>query len=133
MRASNPVATAAALLVQHTDAYGDLIADDIGTALKAFSKRFWVGVVFSGAVGFSIAMACVWIIAFTWDTPGRLWTIAGLCGLFVLTSAIALLVLRALKDQWQGVLPQSGSEWRKDRLLIEDLLARAQGVPDAGS
>ncbi len=133
MRVSDPVATAAALLVRHSGAYGDLIADDIGTAVKAFATRFWVGVVFSGAVVFSIAMACVWVIAVTWDTPGRLWTIAGLCGSFILISAIAFLILRALKRRWRGVFPQTGLEWGKDRLVVNDLLAHARGAPDAGS
>jgi uncharacterized membrane protein YqjE len=72
-------------------------------------------------------MACLWVIAVTWDSPGRLWVIAGLFGLFALTSAAAFQVLRVLKDQWQGLLPQTGSEWDKDRLLLDDLLVRTPG------
>ena len=125
------VATAASLVVRHAGAYGDLISDDLGSAYDALSKRFWVGVVFSGALVFSIAMGCVWAIAVTWDTPGRLWLIAGLLGLFVLTSAIAFLVLRVLKGKWQGMLPKTESEWEQDRLLLDDLLARTRGEPDA--
>jgi uncharacterized membrane protein YqjE len=133
MRVPEPVATAASLIVRHTGAYGDLIADDVATAFKALATRFWVGVVFLGAVAFAVAMACVWVIAVTWDTPERLWAIAGLCGGFVLISVIAFGVLRMLKRRWQGVFPQTGSEWGKDRLLVDELLARARGVPDAGS
>jgi hypothetical protein len=124
------VTTAASLVVRHAGAYGDLISDDMSCAYNAISRRLWAGVVFSGAVVFSIAMACVWAIAITWDTPARLWLIAGLFGLFVLTSATAFLVLRVLQGQWQGLLPKTGSEWQKDRLLLDDLLARTPGKPD---
>jgi hypothetical protein len=131
MQVLGRVATAASLLVRHTGAYGDLIADDMGTAIKEFSTRLWVGVVLSGAVAFSIAMACVWVIAVTWDTPGRLSVIAGPFGLFALTSVIAFLALRVLKGQWHGMFTKTGSEWQKDRQLVDDLLAGTRGTPDA--
>ena len=52
---------------------------------------------------FSIAMACVWAIALTWDTPGRMWLIVALFGLFVLTSVMALLALEVLKNNPPGL------------------------------
>jgi hypothetical protein len=121
------VATAASLVVRHAGAYGDLISNDLCGAYDAYSRRLWAGTVLAAAVIFSIAMACLWVIAVTWDTPGRLWVIAGLFGLFALTSAAAFQVLRVLKGQWRGLLPQTGSEWDKDRLLLDDLLARTPG------
>jgi hypothetical protein len=56
-----------------------------------------------------------------------MWLIAGLFGLFVLTSVAAFLVLRALRNNPQGLLAKSGLEWEKDRMLLDDLLARSGG------
>jgi uncharacterized membrane protein YqjE len=89
---------------------------------------------------FSIAMACVWVIGLTWDTPGRMWLIAALFGLFVLTSVVALLVLEVLKNNPQGLLARTRLEWQKDRLewqkdrlLLDDLLARSGGEANRSS
>ena len=93
------VTAAASLIVRHADAYGAIIAEDLGFAYAAFLQRRWAGVVFVVAGVFSIAMACVWAIALTWDTPGRRWLIAGL---FVLTSVAALLVISIAGYSWSG-------------------------------
>ena len=121
------VTAAASLIVRHADAYGAIIAEDLGFAYAAFLQRLWAGVVFVAAGVFSIAMACVWAIALTWDTPGRMWLISGLFGLFVLTSVAALLVLKGLRNNPQGLLAKTGVEWEKDRMLLDDLLARSGG------
>ncbi len=66
-------------------------------------------------------------------TPGRMWLIAALFGLFVLTSVVALLVLKALKNNPQGLLARTRLEWQKDRLLLDDLLARSGGEANRSS
>jgi ABC-type sugar transport system permease subunit len=103
----------ASLVVRHVGAYGDFIAEDAGFAYAAFLQRFWSSVIFVAAAVLSIAMACVWAIALTWDTAGRMRLIAGVFGLFVLTSVVALIVLRALRNNQQG-LPAGFA--RKERL-----------------
>jgi uncharacterized membrane protein YqjE len=122
------VATAASLVVTHACAYGDLIADDVESASAAFGRRLWVGIVLAAAVVFSVGMACVWVIAATWDTPARQWLIGGLFGLFVLTSVAAFMVLRALNNPPPRLLPKTRLEWEKDRVLLDDILARSGGV-----
>lgn len=118
---------AASLILRHAGAYGELIAEDVGLAYAALLRRLWAGVVLTTAGVLSIAMACVWAIALTWDTAGRMWLIAGLFGLFVLTSVASLLVLKALYNNPQGLLARTGVEWQKDRLLLDDFLARSGG------
>jgi hypothetical protein len=120
-------ANVASLAVRHVSAYGDLIADDVSSSYEAFGRRLWAGLVLAAGVGFSVAMACVWAIALTWNTAGGLWLIAGLFGLFVTISLAAFLVLKVLKGQQRSLLPKTGSEWRKDRVLLDDLLSRARG------
>ena len=121
------VNAAASLIVRHAGAYGELITEDVGLAYAALLRRLWAGVALTMAGVLSIAMACVWAIALTWDTPGRMWLIAGLFGFFVLASVASLLVLKALQNNPQGLLARTGLEWQKDRLLLGDLLARSSG------
>lgn len=122
------VATAASLVVRHVRAYGDLIADDVESASAALVRRLWVGIVLAAAVAFSVVMACVWVIAATWDTPARQWLIGGLFGLFVLASVAAFLVLKALNNPPPRLLPKTRLEWEKDRVLLDDILARSGGA-----
>ena len=73
---------------------------------------------------FSIAMACVWAIALTWDTPGRIWLIVGLFALFMVIALVSLVVLKSLQNSPHGLLTRTRLEWQKDRVLLDDLLAR---------
>ncbi len=130
MQMQGRVAIAATLAVRHAGAYGDLIRDDMGRAYRAFSRQLWAAVILSAALAFAVATACVWVIAVSWDTTGRLWAIASLVGLFVLASAGAFVALKIFKGQWPGLFPNTGSEWQKDRLLLEDLLDRRPGGSD---
>jgi hypothetical protein len=82
---------------------------------------------------FSIAMVCVWVIPLTWDTRGRMWLIAGLFGLFVLTSVVALLVLEVLKNNPQGLLARTRLEWQKDVCCWMIFLARSGGEANRSS
>jgi len=125
-----PANTAASLFLRHVSAYGELIAEELGLAYAAFLRRLWAGLVLIAAAAFSVAMACVWAIAVTWSTPGRMWLIAGLFGLFVVTSLASLLVLKAPKNEAQRLLAKTRLEWRKDCLLLDDLLLRSSGKPE---
>lgn len=115
---------AASLIVRHASAYADLIAEDVGLAHAAFLRRLLVGVVLMTAGVFSIAMACVWVIALTWDTPGRIWLIVGLFALFMVIALVSLVVLKSLQNSPHGLLTRTRLEWQKDRVLLDDLLAR---------
>lgn len=117
--------TLATLLVRHACAYGDLVADDVSTALTALGRRLWVAAVLAGAVLFAVAMACLWAVAAVWDTPARLWLIGGLFATFALIAAWSLVTLRRLGNDGQQVLSRTGAEWEKDRQLLERLLPAA--------
>jgi uncharacterized membrane protein YqjE len=116
------VSTLASLVVRHAGAYGDLIADDVGSAVDAFGRRLWVAVILVAAASFAVAMACLWAVAASWDTAARLWAIGGLFAVFVLVAAWALLTLRRLSGDARELLSRTGAEWQKDRLLLEELL-----------
>lgn len=118
---------AASLIVRHASAYADLIAEDVGLAHTALLRRLLVGAVLMTSGVFSIAMACAWAIALTWDTPGRIWLIAGLFALFMVVALVSLVVLKTLQNRRHGLLTRTRLEWQKDRVLLDDLLARPAG------
>jgi len=120
-----PANAAASLFLRHVSAYGELVAEELGLAYAAFLRRLWGGLVLIAAGAFSVAMACVWAIAATWSTPGRMWLIAGLFGLFVLTTVASFLVLKAPRNEPQRLLARTRLEWQKDCLLLDDLLLRS--------
>ena len=114
--------TLASLVVSHACAYGDLIADDVSTALDAFGRRLWVAVVLVSAALFAVAMACLAAVAAAWDTAARLWLIGGLAAAFALVAIWALLTLRRLGGDDRQRLTRTGAEWQKDRELLGKLL-----------
>ena len=77
------------------------------------------------AILLAVSLACLWIIAATWDTPQRTWAIGGLLVLFVVIALAAFWRLRVLDAGAPGLLSQTSREWEKDRRLLERLLGHA--------
>jgi hypothetical protein len=115
------IATAAPLLARHAGAYGELIADDVHRSSQAFAQRLWVGVALAMAVLVAVLLSCTWLIARSWDSPGRLETIGALAGFFILVSLLAGVILYVLQTRPMPLLHQTRQEWNKDRLLMDDL------------
>jgi uncharacterized membrane protein YqjE len=120
------LAAAASIVVRHAGAYTDLVVSDVDAAGLALGRRLRAGALLAGGAGFAVAMACVWVIAITWDTSGRIWAIAGLLAVFLLVAAIAYVRLKALKAEPRSLLSRTAREWEKDRVLLEELLSRAR-------
>jgi uncharacterized membrane protein YqjE len=118
------IASAAPLLVRHASAYGELIADDLLAAWHAFAQRLWLGVALGMAVLIALLLACTWVIASCWDTPERLQTIGVLTGIFILVALGAGIGLYVQQSRPMRLLDQTRQEWDKDRLLVEDLVAK---------
>jgi hypothetical protein len=120
------LAAAASIVVRHAGAYTDLIVSDVDAAGQGLGRRLWAGAILAAGVAFAAAMACVWVIAATWDTPGRIWAIAGLLALFAAVAVVAYVELKALKAAPRSVLSRTALEWEKDRVLLEELLTRVR-------
>jgi hypothetical protein len=119
------LAAAASIVVRHAGAYTDLIVSDVDAAGQDLGRRLRAGAILVAGAVFAAAMACVGVIAITWDTPGRIWAIAGLLAVFATIAVIAYLHLKALKAA-PSVLSRTAREWQKDRVLLEELLARVR-------
>jgi hypothetical protein len=74
-------------LLRHLIAYGDLLCDEAGDALRQSRKRALGRAVSVGAGVMALSLACVWIIAANWDGPNRLAVVGSLCGAFAIVLA----------------------------------------------
>ena len=123
------LAALASIAVRHADAYAELILSDIDATRRGFHRRIIVGTVMVAATVLAAGMACVWVIALTWDTPARIGVIVALLGLFVAVAGSALWKLNALTAGEPRMLSQTAREWAKDRQLLEELLAHERAEP----
>jgi uncharacterized membrane protein YqjE len=122
------LSVAAAIAVRHAGAYTDLILSDLDATATGFRQRVVATVVLGCAVLIAILIACAWIVAATWDTVARGWTIGGLLALFLAIAAGALWRLRVLEAITPAVMSQTTSEWAKDRRVLEELLAKERAA-----
>lgn len=112
-------------LVRHLVAYGDLAADEAQVAFRVLSQRL-LGVGLAVAAGaLSILLACIWVIALTWDGPYRIRTIALMW--LVFTGLAALLWFgnrhRARPDE-SPPFARLSAEWETDRMILAAQFAR---------
>jgi uncharacterized membrane protein YqjE len=118
------LAALASLAVRHAGAYTDLILSDIDATRAVLHRRVVAGTIVIGASLLAAALACVWIIALTWDTAARVWAIVALLLLFAAVAAAAWWRLNTLRRGAPAMLSQTAREWAKDRQLLEELVAR---------
>src|ERR1700730_11391109 len=118
------LSTAASIAVRHVGAYTDLILSALDVASEGVRRRLVATSVMAVAMVLAAAIACVWVMAATWDTRARLWVIAVLLGSFLVMAAAAFWRLNVLEAAAPNVLSQTAREWAKDRKLLEELLAR---------
>ena len=119
------LSAAAAIAVRHVGAYTELVASDLDASSRAIRRRVIAASIMGVAILLAVSLACLWIIAATWDTPQRTWAIGGLLVLFVVIALAAFWRFRVLDAGAPGLLSQTSREWEKDRRLLERLLGHA--------
>ena len=121
-------------VLRHLLAYGDLICDEAGDALRR-SRRRTLGLAVAFAAGvMALSLACVWIIAASWDGPNRLAVVGGLCGIFAIVAlAGACYARRAALPGQPAPFERLRAEWRADRLELARLHPSLGIVPQTAS
>ena len=104
-------------LLRHLIAYGDLLCEEAGDALRQ-SRRRALGLAVTVAAGvMALALACLWAIAASWDGPNRLLVVGSLCGVFVVVAVIGAAYARGAVVR---PFERLRSEWKSDmRELVE--------------
>jgi hypothetical protein len=103
-------------LLRHLMAYGELLCEEAGDALRQ-SRRRAVGLAATVAAGvMALSLGCLLAIAASWDGPNRLTVVGLLCGGFIAVTLISAVYARGgrvtgraapferLREQWQADL-----------------------------
>ena len=129
MRALWLLPKAAPALLRHFAAYVDLAALDFARAQREISAQLIAAVVMGVCVLFTILFGCIGIIAYTWDGPYRVATIAWMAGVFLLLTIIAAVILTQRARARSPFLADLQREWAQDRALFEQIFADDDDKP----
>jgi uncharacterized membrane protein YqjE len=114
---------AAPALLRHFAAYVELAALDLTRAQREISAQLIAAVVMGVGILFTILFGCIGIIAYTWDGPYRVATIAWMAGVFLFLTIIAAVILAQRSKARSPFLADLQREWAEDRVLFEQILA----------
>jgi uncharacterized membrane protein YqjE len=114
---------AAPALLRHFAAYLELAALDFARAQREISAQLVAAVVMGVCILFTILFGCIGIIAYTWDGPYRVATIAWMTGVFLLLTIIAAVIFTQRARARSPFLADLQREWAEDRVLFEQILA----------
>ena len=113
-------------LLRHLATYVELASLDLARTQREITTELLAFAVVAICGLFAIFMACLAVVAYTWDTPHRMAAIAWMGGGFVVV-AIAAAAYRAnaarSKSQFLATVRR---EWEQDRVLLEHILSSDQ-------
>jgi hypothetical protein len=123
MRALWSLPKAAPALLRHLAAYAELVALDIARAQREITSQLISVVIMGVSVLLALLFACVGVIAYTWDTPYRVPTIAWMSGGFMIIAIIAGVMSANRAKARSPFLADVQREWQEDRVLLERILS----------
>ncbi len=112
----------AVAVLQHLIAYGELLYEE-GTEAARRLRRGIIGFALAALAGFiALELACLWIIAATWDGPNRLTAVGALCVGFVLIAVICSAYASGARAADGGKsFQRAREEWRADMQALAAL------------
>jgi uncharacterized membrane protein YqjE len=123
MRALWSLPKAAPALMRHVGAYIELAELDLARAQRELAAQLVaIGVVAICAL-FAVILACLGVVAYTWDTPNRVPAIAWMGGGFLLLAIAAAIYLSRLLRARSPLLADVRREWHEDRVILERILS----------
>jgi len=118
---------AAPLVVRHLAAYAELIAEDLADAQRQFAERLIATALLIVCCAIALVMACIAVLAVTWDTPYRVQSVAWMLGVFVVVALLAAVYRSRIFGVPATFLPSVRREWREDRDVLDRILRREPG------
>lgn len=121
-------------VLRHLIAYGELLYEETGDALRQ-SRRRAVGFAVTVAAGATaLVLACLWAIAASWDGPNRLVVVGALCIAFVVVAVIAAAYTRGTGlTGTTAPFDRLRAEWRADMRELAALAPSLGIVPQSVS
>jgi uncharacterized membrane protein YqjE len=117
---------AAPALLRHLSAYADLATLDLARARREIAAEFLASAIAAICALFALFMGCLAVVAYAWDTPHRVssiaWMGAGFLGAAIVAAAFRANAVRAKSEFLASVRRQ----WQEDRVLLERFLSSRQ-------
>jgi uncharacterized membrane protein YqjE len=114
---------AAPALLRHLAAYVDLASLDLKRSRREIAAEFLASAIVAVCALFVVFMACLAVVAYTWDTPYRVSAIIWM-GAGFLAAALLALVYRSnavrAKSEFLASVRQA---WHEDQVLLERILS----------
>jgi uncharacterized membrane protein YqjE len=117
---------AAPALLRHMAAYAELAGLDLERTQHEISARLLASAILGICVFFVILMACLVVVALTWDTSHRVVAIVWMGAGFILVAIIAASYRSKLLKGQPRFLDAVRREWEEDRVILERILASEQ-------
>jgi uncharacterized membrane protein YqjE len=114
---------AAPALLRHLAAYVDLASLDLAKTCREIAAEFLASAILAICALFALLMACLAIVALTWDTPNRVAAIAWMGGGFVLLAILAAVYRSSIARAKSPLLDSVRREWLQDRVILERILS----------
>jgi uncharacterized membrane protein YqjE len=114
---------AAPALMRHIGAYIDLAALDLASAQRAIMAQAVALAIVAICVLFAVFMACLGVVAYTWDTPYRVAAIGCMGGGFLVVAIVAAIYRSSLARAAPPLLSDVQREWQEDRVILERIIA----------
>jgi uncharacterized membrane protein YqjE len=114
---------AAPALMRHVGAYIELVALDLARAQREITGQVVASAIAAICGLFAVFMACLGVVAYTWDTPYRLAAIAWMTGGFLVIAIGAIIYRARLARSRSPLLSDVKREWQEDRVILERFLS----------
>jgi uncharacterized membrane protein YqjE len=114
---------AAPALMRHIGGYVELIALDLARAQREIAAQVVASAIAAICALFAVFMACLGVIAYTWDTAYRVAAIAWMGGGFLAIAIAAMVYRSSLSRARTPLLSDVQREWQEDRVILERILS----------
>jgi uncharacterized membrane protein YqjE len=114
---------AAPALMRHIGAYIELAGLDLARAQREFTAEVAALAIAAICLLFAVFMACLGVVAYTWDTAYRVAAIAWMGGGFLVIAIVAVIYRSSLSRGRALLFTDVRREWQEDRVILERILS----------
>ncbi len=109
--------------MRHIGGYVELIALDLARTQREITAQVLAGAIAAVCLLFAAFLACLAVVACTWDTAYRVAAIAWMCGGFLVIAVVAVIYMVRLGRARTPLLSDLQREWQQDRVILERILS----------
>jgi uncharacterized membrane protein YqjE len=114
---------AAPALMRHIGAYIELAGLDLARAQREITAEVVALAIAAICVLFAVFMACLGVVAYTWDTAYRVAAIVWMGGGFLVIAIVAVIYRSSLSRGRALLFTDVRREWQEDRVILERILS----------